>query len=93
MRMSGSGKKKSVTYKLVKNNKAVYIGTTNNPQLRNQQHSQSGKIYDFMVVTSPKLPRLEAERREVRNIESYRKATGKNPRYNKAFDGKFKNRF
>jgi len=89
----GFKKNKSVTYKLVRNNKAVYIGTTNNPVLRNQQHAQSGKKYDQMVITSPKLPRQEAERRETRNIKSYRAATGRNPGYNKTSDGKFKHRY
>jgi len=44
--------KKSVTYKLVKNGRAVYIGVTDDPYRRNLQHSQSGKNYDHLVVTS-----------------------------------------
>ncbi len=89
----GFKKMKSVTYKLVRNNRAVYIGTTNNPYVRKQQHAQSGKKFDAMVVTSPRLPRQVAERREVRNIKSYKEATGRNPRYNKTSDGKFKKRY
>jgi predicted GIY-YIG superfamily endonuclease len=92
MGFSKFGKMKSVTYKLVRNNKAVYIGTTNNPHLRGQQHAQAGKKFDRMVITSPGLPRQEAERREARNIKSYRAATGRNPGYNKTPDGKFKKR-
>lgn len=83
-------KKKSVTYKLVQNNRAVYIGVTNDPNTRIIQHLQSGKLFDQMVITSPLLPRQEAERRESRNIASYREATGRNPRYNKTSNGKFK---
>lgn len=86
-------KKKSFTYKLVTNNKAVYIGTTNNPYLRKQQHSTAGKKFDAMVVTSPRLPRKEAEKREARNIKSYKEATGRNPIYNKTSDGKFNKRY
>lgn len=82
--------KKSVTYKLVKNDRAVYIGVTNDPQLRVQQHLHAGKYFDKMVITSQFLPRQEAERRETRNIASYREATGVNPRYNKTSNGKFK---
>lgn len=85
-------KKKAVTYKLVQNNRAVYIGITNNPQARVQQHLQAGKNFEKMVITSAALPRKEAERRESRNISSYRDATGHNPKYNRTSDGKFKGR-
>jgi predicted GIY-YIG superfamily endonuclease len=87
------GKKKKVTYKLVKDGKATYIGTTNNPKRRNVEHSKSGKKYDYLKVTSSRVSKTEAERRETRNIKSYKKATGKNPKYNKTSDGKFKKRY
>jgi predicted GIY-YIG superfamily endonuclease len=87
-----SGRKKKVTYKLVKKGKANYIGTTNNPKRRAAEHKKSGKKFDCLKVTSPRLSKSEAERREARNIKSYRKATKKNPRYNKTSDGKFKKR-
>ena len=79
----------SFTYKLVKRGKAKYIGTTNNPYRRNKEHSKSGKDYDHMVVTSPRVSKAEAERREARNLKSYRKAKGRNPKYNKTSSGKF----
>jgi len=82
-------KKKAVTYKLVKNNRAVYVGTTNSPKLRNAQHIAAGKKYDYMQITSPRVSKSEAERRETRNLSSYRKATGKKPKYNKTSNGKF----
>jgi len=82
--------KKKVTYKLVKDGKAVSIGMTNNPSRRNKEHSSSGKKYDYLEVTSPRVSKSEAERRETRNLRSYRKATGKNPKYNKTADGKFR---
>jgi hypothetical protein len=81
--------KKNVTYKLVKNKKAVYIGTTNNPNRRNNEHSRSGKNYDYLEVTSYGISKNEAERRESRNLNSYKKATGKKPTYNKTSNGKY----
>lgn len=81
--------KKKVTYKLVKSGRAVYVGTTSSPKLRNAQHSGSGKRYDYMQVTSPRVSKTEAERREARNLSSYKKATGKKPKYNKTSNGKF----
>jgi len=47
------------------------------------------KKYVRMVITSQKLSRAEAERREARNIKSYKKATGRRPKYNKTNSGKF----
>jgi predicted GIY-YIG superfamily endonuclease len=88
-----SPSKKKVTYKLVKDGKAKYIGTTNNPSRRNKEHSKSGKRYDYLEVTSPRVNKKEAERRETRNLSSYKKATGKKPKYNKTSDGKFKKRY
>ena len=89
----GFGNKKKVTYKLVKDGKATYIGSTNNPNRRNVEHSESGKKYDYMQVTSSRVSKSEAERRETRNIVSYRKATGRNPKYNRTSNGKFNKRF
>jgi len=81
---------RKVTYKLVdKYDRAKYIGTTNNPWRRNQEHSDSGKSYTKLVVTSGRLPKQEAERREARNIRSYKNATGRRPRYNQTSDGRF----
>lgn len=83
------GKKKAVTYKIVDGNgRAKYIGTTNYPAKRKIQHKEAGKIGRF-VVTSKPLPRRIAERNEARNICSYKKATGKKPKYNKTWNGKF----
>lgn len=92
MGLFSSSKKKKVTYKLVKSGKAVYIGTTNNPSRRNFEHSKSGKKYDYLQVTSPKISKRTAERRETRNLRSYKKATGKKPKYNKTYNGKYNHR-
>ena len=86
-------KKKKATYKLVKDGKAQYIGTTNNPSRRNSEHSKSGKSYDYLEVTSPFVSKSEAERRETRNLKSYKKATGRKPKYNKTSTGKYYKRY
>ena len=89
----GNFRNKSVrTYKLVANNKTTYIGSSNDLSRRLEEHLQAGKKFDRIVPTSPALSRQEAERREARNLNSYREAMGQNPKYNKTFDGKFKKR-
>lgn len=93
MGLFGFGKKKKVTYKLVKDGKAVYVGSTNNPTRRNSEHTRSGKKYDFLKVTSPRVSKSEAERREARNLKSYKKVTGKKPKYNKTSNGKYNKRY
>ena len=84
------GKKRAVNYSLIKNGKSVDIGVTSDPYHRNLQHRASGKKYDYMKITSGILPRRTALRNETRNLKSYKKATGRRPRYNKTSDGKFK---
>jgi len=85
-----SSEKKKQTYKLVKDGKAVYIGSTSDPYRRNSEHSRSNKNYDYMEVTSGRVSKSEAERREARNLGSYRSATGNRPKYNKTNNGKFR---
>ncbi len=83
------GKKKAVTYKITdRQGRAKYIGVTNHPAKRSVQYYQSGKVGRF-VVTSRPLPRRTALRQETRNLSSYRSATGRKPRYNKTWNGKF----
>lgn len=83
------GRKKAVTYKITDGRgRAKYIGVTNYPAKRRIQHLQSGKRGRF-VVTSGVLSRNRAERNETRNLRSYQKATGRRPRYNKTWNGKF----
>jgi predicted GIY-YIG superfamily endonuclease len=87
--MSWTSPKKKVTYKLVSGGRAVYVGTTNNPARRNWEHSKSGKRYDYLETTSPRVSNSEAGSRETRNLKSYKKATGRKPKYNKTSDGKY----
>jgi len=83
------GKKKAVTYKKVDRfGRAKYIGVTNNPRARAEEHRQSGKSGRF-VITSGVTSRNTALKNETRNLNSYRKATGKRPKYNKTNNGKF----
>ena len=85
------GKKKAVTYKKVDNRgRATYIGVTNNPRARAREHNLSGKSGRF-VVTSGITSRRTALRNETRNLRSYRNATGRKPRHNKTWNGKFNN--
>ena len=84
-------KKKTFTYKTVDRfGRAESIGVSNSPHLRAGQHAISRGKSVRLIVTSGPLSRSEAERRETRNLRSYRNATGRNPRYNKTSDGKFK---
>ena len=84
------GKKKAVNYKLTdRQGRALSIGVTNFPAKRMAQHSQSGKKFSRFIITSKVLPRSTAERNETRNLRSYRNATGRRPKYNKTWNGKF----
>jgi predicted GIY-YIG superfamily endonuclease len=84
------GPKKAVTYKLTdRQGKAKYIGTTNYPSRREEQHRASGKKFSRLVVTSRPVSRRTADRYESRNLSSYRRATGSRPTYNKTNNGKF----
>lgn len=83
------GKNKAVTYKKVDRfGRATYIGVTNNPRARAIEHNLSGRRGRF-VVTSRITSRRTALRNETRNLNSYRGATGRRPKYNKTNNGKF----
>lgn len=83
------GKKRNTsTYDLKQGNKVVYRGTTNDPEGRAQQHLNEGKVFDKLVVTSPKMTPEGAKKREAESLEKYRRGHGgKNPKYNKDDDG------
>lgn len=44
-------KQDRVTYELKDGNKAVYVGTTNDPERREQEHKDEGKKFGHMNVT------------------------------------------
>ena len=78
----------TVTYELKQGNKVVYVGTTNNPERRQQEHEKLGKNFNTMKVTSRKMSSNGAMKKEASRLDTYRKNHGgSNPRYNKTTDG------
>ena len=80
-------KQDTVTYKLKDGNKLLYVGTTNDPGRREQEHRDSGKKFGHMNVTSRRMTEDGAMKKEESKLKTYRKNNGKNPRYNKDSDG------
>jgi predicted GIY-YIG superfamily endonuclease len=78
----------TVTYELKQGNRVVYVGTTNNPERRQQEHEKLGKKFNTMKVTSRKMTSDGAMKKEASRLNVYRKNHGGvNPRYNKDSDG------
>ncbi len=71
-------------YKLKQRGKIVYIGITNNPICREEEHRQEGKDFSKkMHIIRPAVSKETAEQREQNSLESYMKShQGKNPKYN-----------
>lgn len=80
-------KQETVTYELKQGNKIVYVGTTNDPERREQEHKNSGKQFGHMKITSRRMTEDGAKKKEKKRIETYRKNHGKNPKFNKDSDG------
>lgn len=80
-------KQDTVTYELKQGNKVVYVGTTNDPEQREQEHREAGKQFGHMNITSRRMTEDGAKKKEKERIETYRKNQGKNPKYNKDSDG------
>ena len=74
-------------YELKQGNKVVYIGTTNDPKQREQQHRKDGKEFDKLVPISRRMTKEGAKNKEAERLDTYRENQGKNPRYNKDTDG------
>jgi len=77
----------TITYELKDGNKVVYVGTTNDPERREQEHKESGKAFGHMNVTSRKMTAQGAKKKEAERLKTYRKNQGKNPKFNKDSDG------
>ncbi|WP_419592785.1 GIY-YIG nuclease family protein, partial [Thiolapillus sp.] len=77
----------TVTYELKQGNKVVYVGTTNDPERREQQHREDGKKFGHMNVTSRRMTEDGAKKKETDRLATYRKNQGRNPKYNKDSDG------
>ncbi len=78
---------KTVTYRLKAGRETVYVGTTNNPERREEQHRDEGKRFSRMQITSRRMTKEGAETKEAEQLKNYRGNHGKNPRYNKDSDG------
>jgi len=80
-------KQDTVTYELKDGNKVVYVGTTNDPTRREQEHKDNGKKFGHMNVISRRMTDDGAMKKEADRLATYRKNQGKNPKYNKDSDG------
>jgi predicted GIY-YIG superfamily endonuclease len=77
----------TVTYELKDGNKVVYVGTTNDPERREQEHKDAGKKFGHMNITSRRMTDEGAKKKEAERLKTYRKNQGDNPKYNKDTDG------
>lgn len=77
----------TVTYELKQGRKVVYVGTTNSPERREQEHEGAGKQFSHMNITSRRMTEEGAKRKEASRLATYRKNQGINPKYNKDSDG------
>ena len=70
-------------YELRDRGKIVYVGVTNDPERRKEEHKDEGKRFGSMKVVGPAVTRDGAEKWEEKRLEQYRKSHGgENPRYN-----------
>ena len=83
------GKKRDTqTYALYNGRNKVYIGETNDPERRLDEHLEEGKRFTRMETTSRQMTEAGAKEKESDQLESYRQGHGgRNPRYNKDSDG------
>ncbi len=77
----------TVTYELKQGNQVVYVGETNNPERREQEHKEEGKQFVKMAITSRRMTKDGAQTKEAERLATYRKNQGRNPKYNKDSDG------
>lgn len=76
-----SEKRDTVVYELYDKGKKVYIGITDDPERRKQEHKQNKK-FDRMKIVTGKRKEESARKEEQRRIEMYQKKIGKKPKYN-----------
>jgi predicted GIY-YIG superfamily endonuclease len=82
--MAKKPKRETVTYQLRNNRKVVYIGTTTDPERREQEHRAEGKRFTKLAVTSRRMTEDGAKAKRIEQLEAYRRShDGKNPKYNK----------
>ena len=85
-RMKTTSKKKprdTVVYELRDRRKVVYRGITSDPERREAEHRGEWKQFTKLVVTSRRITREGAEKKEAELLATYRRNHGgKNPTYN-----------
>ena len=82
-----SKKRDTVTYELKKGNQVLYVGTTNDPDRREQEHLAAGKEFGHINITSRRMTNDGAKKKEAVRLQTFRKNQGRNPLYNKDSDG------
>ena len=80
-------KRDTVTYRLKKGRETVYIGSTNDPERREEEHRDEGKRFSGLQITSRRMTKEGAETKEAEQLKTFRSNHGKNPRHNKDTDG------
>ena len=81
-------KQDTVNYVLKDGKKIVYFGSTNDPDRRMEEHKKEGKQFTQMIVLTRRMTKDGAKAKEEERLATYRKGHGgKNPKYNKDFDG------
>lgn len=70
-------------YELKRGNEILYIGITNDPEDREEEHRAEGKRFGHMRTVGPAVTKDTAEEWEEERLEAYRTSHGgRNPRYN-----------
>ena len=79
-----SGKRDYYRYELKDGHGVVYIGITNDPARREQEHRSEGKVFDTMNVIRPAVTETTAREWEQERLKTYRSNHGgENPKYNR----------
>ena len=79
----GKKPRDTVTYELRNGREVVYRGITTDPEIREVEHLREGKDFTKLVVTSRRMTREGAEKKEAESLATYRRNHGgKNPKYN-----------
>ena len=70
-------------YQLKDGHRIVYIGITNDPDRRLDEHEAEGKGFGHMRIVGPSVTRETAAAWEAESLKRYRWAhRGRNPKYN-----------
>ena len=80
-------KRDTLVYELKQGNRVVYVGTTNDPERREQEHKNEGKQFNRMSIISRRMTEKGAKEKENERLAKYKKNQGGNPEYNKDSDG------